>query len=151
MKENPPTKANVRQTLPFFWVKDMQRSLHYYREGLGFQVSESWVDDGKIRWCQLELDEVAIMLQEFWTEGHHNNLPDGKVGLGITIVFLCEDALSLYENFVSRGIEASEPFVGNGMWVVNLIDPDGYQLMFESQTNVPEETRLGEWKQDNSQ
>ncbi|MEM7366992.1 MAG: VOC family protein [Bacteroidota bacterium] len=151
MKENPPTKANVKQCLPFFWVRNIERSLRYYTEGLGFQKAESWVDEGKIRWCQLELDDVAIMLQEFWTEGHHNNLPDGKLGVGITIVFLCEDALNLYEQFLDRGIEVSEPFVGNGMWVVNLTDPDGYQLMFESKTDLPEEIRLGEWKQGNSQ
>jgi lactoylglutathione lyase len=44
----------------------------------------------------------------------------------------------------SRGIEASEPQVGNGMWVTGLSDPDGYRLFFASPTETPEETRLSE-------
>jgi lactoylglutathione lyase len=32
------------------------------------------------------------------------------------------------------------------MWVVSLSDPDGYRLEFESPTDVPEETKLSEWK-----
>jgi lactoylglutathione lyase len=44
--------------------------------------------------------------------------------------------------FVDRsGITASRPFVGNGMWVTSLSDPDGYRLESESVTDVREETR----------
>jgi hypothetical protein len=32
------------------------------------------------------------------------------------------------------------PFVGNRLWVTQLVDPDGYKLDFESPTDVPEET-----------
>ena len=42
----------------------------------------------------------------------------------------------------ARGIEASRPFVGNGMWVTSLSDSDGYRIDFESYTDVPEETVL---------
>jgi hypothetical protein len=38
-----------------------------------------------------------------------------------------------------------EPFVGNHMWVVSFTDPDGYRLDFESQTDVPEETKYSDW------
>lgn len=31
------------------------------------------------------------------------------------------------------------PFVGNGMWVTSLADPDGYWIDFESLMDVPEE------------
>ena len=44
----------------------------------------------------------------------------------------------------SRGIQASTPFVGNGMWVTSLSDPDGYRIEFESYTDVPEETEFSE-------
>jgi hypothetical protein len=32
------------------------------------------------------------------------------------------------------------------MWVTSLTDPDGYRLFFESDTDVPEETKLSEWE-----
>ena len=44
-----------------------------------------------------------------------------------------------------KEIYASEPFVGNNMWVTGLKDPDGYSLYFESPTNVTEGTILSDW------
>lgn len=54
--------------------------------------------------------------------------------------FICDDALAIYREVTSRGLEASRPFVGNGMWVTSLHDPDGYKVEFESYTGAPEET-----------
>jgi CAP12/Pycsar effector protein, TIR domain len=34
---------------------------------------------------------------------------------GVSICFICKDALSIYREFTSRGMKASRPFVGNGM------------------------------------
>lgn len=80
------------------------------------------------------------MLQEFWKEGPHKNLPKGKVGEGVSINFICKDALEIYRELRSKGIHSSQPNVGNGMWVTQLYDPDGYKLFFESVTDLPEET-----------
>jgi lactoylglutathione lyase len=136
--------ANVKQAVPFFRVSDLEASVRYYVQGLGFRMTKRWIDDGKLRWCWLELGRAALMLQEFRTEGHESWKPDGKVGEGVSICFICEDALALYRTFTARGIPASRPFVGNGMWVTSLSDPDGYRLDFESLTDVPEETQLAE-------
>jgi len=131
---------NVQQAVPFFWVHDLEESIRFYVEGLGFKVTKQWLDEGKLRWCWLELGDAAVMLQEFWKEGHHRNLPDGKVGSGVSICFICKDALALWRDFTSRGLAARRPFVGNGMWVTQISDPDGYDLCFESPTDAPEET-----------
>jgi hypothetical protein len=32
------------------------------------------------------------------------------------------------------------------MWVTSLSDPDGYRILFESDTDVPEETEFSEWR-----
>jgi hypothetical protein len=59
--------------------------------------------------------------------------------------FQCEDALALYREFKSRGIQTRKrPFVGNNLWVVPLTDPDGYRIEFESPTDAPEESELEE-------
>ncbi|HLF77222.1 MAG TPA: hypothetical protein VJB57_06975 [Dehalococcoidia bacterium] len=63
------------------------------------------------------------------------------MGEGVTIYFICEDALAIYHDVSSRGIQATTPLVGNGMWVTSLTDPDGYNIHFESPTDVPEETQ----------
>jgi len=69
---------------------------------------------------------------------------DHRVGEGVTICLICEDALAIYREITSRGIQASRPFVGNGMWVTSLSDPDGYRVDFESDTDVPEGTEFSE-------
>ena len=137
------SQPNIKQAVPFFRVKDMESSVNFYVKGLGFSITESWIEKGKIKWCWLTIDNAAIMLQEY---DEKNNMRKEKVGEGVEIFFICEDALAIYKQIISNGIQASEPFVGNKMWVVQVKDPDGYKISFESFTDVPEETKYSEWK-----
>jgi lactoylglutathione lyase len=126
--------VNVKQAVPFFGVSNMDASLRFYIDGLGFEMKNKWIDDGKLRWCWLEIGEAALMLQEFQLEGN--------VGIGVSICFTCEDAIKIYREITARGIAAKRPFVGNRMWVTEVSDPDGYKLFFESSTDAAEETEL---------
>jgi len=134
------TPANLRQAVPVLWVTDIERSLRFYLEGLGFVIKNKWEPEGKVRWCWLTRGGASIMLQEYLP----GRRPEGALGQGVTLSFQCEDAVALYHEFRSRGIDAQEPFVGNSMWVTCFSDPDGYKLDFESMTDVPEETKLSE-------
>ena len=132
--------SNIQQVVPFLRVGSIERSILYYIDGLGFTMKHKWVPDGKLRWCWLTLDGASLMLQEW----HESKQPSGKVGEGVSLCFTCIDALKFYSEVTARGITASEPQVGNSMWVTCLTDPDGYRLDFESPTDVPEETKLSE-------
>ena len=134
---------NVKQSVPFFRVSNMEASIRYYVDGIGCRIRDRWEPDGRLRWCWLTLGGAALMLQEFPTEGPDSWSPTAKVGEGVTICFICEDALQLYREVTARGVGASQPFVGNGMWVTSLTDPDGYRLDFESDTDAPDGTRFG--------
>ncbi|MGH9932713.1 MAG: VOC family protein [Pyrinomonadaceae bacterium] len=144
MKLETSTQTNVKQAVPFFAVSNLEESLRFYVDGLGFEMTRKWIDEGKLRWCWLQLGDAALMLQEFRKEGHDSWRALGKVGEGVTICFICEDALAIYRETTSRGIKASRPFVGNSMWVTSVSDPDGYKLDFESPTDVPEDTTYSE-------
>jgi lactoylglutathione lyase len=146
MQPAPQAAVNVRQVVPFFRVSDMERSVRFYADALGFSMKHQWVVDGKLRWCWLTLGEASLMLQEFNQHSQDTPSDDQKVGLGVSLCFQCADALTLYREFTSRDVAVQEPFVGNQMWVVMLSDPDGYRLEFESPTDVPEETKLSEIK-----
>ncbi|HZU22292.1 MAG TPA: VOC family protein, partial [Terriglobales bacterium] len=70
------TAINVKQAVPFFGVADMEASLRFYIDGLGFKLKYQWIPgpdegnpEGKIKWCWLEIGEAALMLQEFRKEG----------------------------------------------------------------------------------
>jgi lactoylglutathione lyase len=148
MSVAPTASVNVKQAVPFFGVTNMEASLRFYVDGLGFKMTNQWIPDraedhadGRIRWCWLELGAAAIMLQEF----PPGRRPTQVLGIGASVCFMCEDALALYREFKSRGIQARRrPFVGNRLWVVPVTDPDGYRMEFESPTDAPEESELKE-------
>lgn len=137
-------EPNVKQAVPFFAVSNIEASIRYYVDGLGFEMTNHWIDAGKLRWCWLQRGGAALMLQEFKQEGHDSWVPEGKVGVGVSICFICEDALAFYREITARGMRASRPFVGNGMWVTSLSDPDGYRIDFESSTDTAEGTAYSE-------
>ena len=139
-------KKNIRETVPFFFISDMNISLTFYLDKLGFKIVNQWIPQDRIMWCRLENDGGIIMLQEHHKMETGLMKEEGKVGIGVSISFNCEDALSLYHDFQSKGANPTEPFVGNGMWVTNVTDPDGYNLSFQSMTDIEEETVYSDWK-----
>jgi len=134
------TEANVLQAVPFLRVADMEASRRFYVDGLGFEMRNKWIVDGKLRWCWLSHGGGALMLQEFPRTGHDSWVPESKVGVGVAICFLCRDALAIYRDAKVRGLEPSRPLVGNNMWVTTFFDPDGYRIEFESPTDVAEDS-----------
>jgi lactoylglutathione lyase len=128
--------SNVKQAVPFFMVTDVDASLRFYVDGLGFAITNQWTPAGRIEWCSLRRDDVSLMLQEY----RPGKRPEGALGQGVSICFMCADAIALYHAFTARSVAAKRPFVGNGLWVTSVQDPDGYRLDFESPTDVPEET-----------
>ncbi|HZM10732.1 MAG TPA: VOC family protein [Candidatus Limnocylindrales bacterium] len=140
MAANVQIEANLLQVVPFLGVADMDRSVRFYIDNLGFTIKHQWTPEGKLRWCWLTRGGASLMLQEYLA----GRRPEGVLGQGVSLCFQCEDAVALYHEFRSRGLEAAEPFVGNSMWVTVPSDPDGYKLDFESVTDTPEDTKLSE-------
>ncbi len=106
---NTKAEANVQQAVPFFGVSNMETSLSFYVDGLGFAMTKKWTPDGpdKVRWCWLQHGNAALMLQEFKKDHHPNSgRPEGKLGVGVSICFQCNDALAIYREITSRGIQA---------------------------------------------
>jgi len=139
---------NIKYAAPFFMVSNMEASLKFYTEGLGFKVLNTWTPHGKIEWCWLQREGGPLMLQEARVSEGKPFLSGDKPGAGVSIWFQCLDSLTLYHEFADKEIAVQEPFVGNSLWDVRVIDPDGYNLHFESPTDVPEETTYSEWLKD---
>ena len=134
----------VTEVVPFLAVADMRASLAFYVDGLGFAMENKWIDGGVLRWCQLRLGSAAVMLQQFRTEGPDARRFGANKGEGVELCFFCADAVAFCRTVRGRGIAASEPQVGNRLWVTEMKDPDGYRLLFESPTDLLEETKLSE-------
>ena len=147
MPADATVAPSVKQAVPFFMVTDIEASVRLYVEGLGFAMTREWRPDraaGRLQWCWLQLGHAAVMLQEFRRDSQPGGTPEGPLGQGVSVCFMCADAIAIYRDLGARGVSAGRPFVGNGMWVTSVQDPDGYRLYFESPTDVPEETVYAE-------
>src|SRR4030095_3200421 len=118
--------------------------MRFYIDGLGFAMTRKWTPRGRVEWCWLELGATALMLQEYARNGVPTGGPGGTLGQGVSICFMCADAIAIYHDLLDRGVKAGRPFVGNGLWVTPVQDPDGYRLDVESPTDVAEGTELTE-------
>lgn len=113
---------------PLIWVTDMQRSLAFYRDGLGFEMVASWEVPQGIAWCRLKRGSVSLMLQI--AEG---DVPPPVEGQAVELFILCDDARALHAEFVARDIQATQPErMEYDMLQFRVNDPDGYPIWFEN-------------------
>lgn len=132
-------QVGVQQVVPLLLIRSMDESLRFYIDGLGFSVTNQWINNGRLEWCWLQHGDGALMLQEVVPKEKYVQQIEGRNGLGVSLNFTCRDALAFYHLVKDRGIATKRPFVGNKMWVTSLKDPDGYDLHFESPTDAAEE------------
>ena len=138
---------HVTAVVPLLLVTNMERSLAFYIDGLGFTVQNRWVPDGRLRWCWMSLGGAALMLQEASESTREKTLTTGTLGNGAALYFQCTDAIAIYREAAARGIHPlREPQVGNFAWEVFFADPDGYKINFSSATDLPDETLLSHIK-----
>lgn len=136
---------NVTAVVPLLMVTNMERSLAFYVDGLGFAIQNRWVPDGRLLWCWMSLGGAALMLQEANASTRENMLTRGTLGNGAALYFQCTDAIAIVREAAARGIHPlREPQVGNFAWEVFFADPDGYRINFSSRTDIPDETLLSE-------
>jgi len=140
----PPT-PNIVGLVPLLMVTDIDRSLAFYVDGLGFSLKNSWVPEGRLCWCWLTREGASLMLQEAGAETRQKLLAAGLLGNGAAFYLQCKDALAIYREARARGLDTvHEPQVGNFCWEIFFADPDGYKINFSSPTDVPEETLLSQ-------
>ena len=121
---------------PVLHVKDVEASLRFYVDGLGFTTPWRYREDGRTRVAQAERQGCALILADQWPE---------KVGKGLTFISMNADreeqiaALdALRAELEAKGIPVKEGSWGYRLLVVD--DPDGNQLFF----NYPHETASGQ-------
>ena len=69
-KRQQPETLRLRSIMPSLTVSDIERSLPWYRDGLGFFVGERWEDGGKLKGVQLKAGACELGLaQDDFTKG----------------------------------------------------------------------------------
>jgi len=124
-------KKNLVSIRPSFIVKDLQTSISYYRERLGFQLDFEGPDDGPF-WAGVSRDGIGIMLKAVAPSvlpipnhtRHEWAPPDAHI--------YTADPDALFDEFNRRGASFVKrlSFVEQGLWGFAIADADGYVLVF---------------------
>jgi len=121
-----PESLRLRDITPSFTVNDLQASMAFYVDALGFIVKDRWEVEGQLRGVMLVAGRCEIGLaQDDWAKGR-----DRVKGVGCRVYAeTTQDLDALAERLRARGIAADGPHTSS--WaarLLNLTDPDGFNL-----------------------
>ena len=125
-------------TRPVLHVADVEASLRFYVDGLGFTSSWRYDEDGRAHVAEVDRQGCALILADTWPE---------KIGKGLMFISLnvepqSREAAVAALDALRAELEAKGVAVKEGSWgyrVLVVDDPDGNQLFF----NYPKETGSG--------
>jgi len=80
-KRQQPESLRLRSIMPTFTVNDLERSVAWYHNGLGFYVAERWEEGGRLQGVMLKAGACEFGLsQDDFTKGR-----DRTKGIGFRI------------------------------------------------------------------
>ncbi|HKC39831.1 MAG TPA: VOC family protein [Gemmatimonadales bacterium] len=124
-----PETLRLRKLTPGFTASDLQRSMAFYRDVLGFVIGEEWRDNGTLAGCEIHAGAVTFMLnQDDFKKGR-----DRQKGIGTRIwCHTAQDLDKLAAEIKARGgnLDQEPQDMPWGDRVFMITDPDGFKLTF---------------------
>ena len=130
VKDREATR-NLASISPFFIVKDLQVSIAYYVERLGFQLEFQGPDDD-VYYAGVSRDGIGIMLKaitpDVLPQPNHTRHEWARWDAYVYTL----DPDSLFDEFSRRGASFVKTlsFIDDGLWGFEIADADGYVLAF---------------------
>jgi glyoxylase I family protein len=129
----------IRGVAPLVQVFSMPRSIRFYRDVLGFEVTGKSAsmsgDPDDVNWCMLELGGACVMLNTAFDPEDVPDAPEAARWSGhqdTGLFFGCPDVEGAYRHLVEKGIAVDPPKVAwYGMKQLSLNDPDGFGICFQ--------------------
>lgn len=124
---------NLDGVAPGITVNDLEKSLAWYRDVVGFRLEEPFTRDGKMVGGQLTAGNVTFLLgQDDWQKGR-----DRKKGVGFRLyLMMTGDIDAMAKGIVARGGVLDQPPTDQpwGMRDFSMTDPDGFKITFAKET-----------------
>jgi catechol 2,3-dioxygenase-like lactoylglutathione lyase family enzyme len=120
-----PESLRLREQSVALTADDLERSMRFYVDGLGFTVRERWEEEGTLMGVDLVAGEFSLGLsQDDWSKGR-----DRAKGVGFRMFAGTTQNLDeLALRFSDHGLEVEGPREQWGMHALTVVDPDGFKL-----------------------
>jgi uncharacterized glyoxalase superfamily protein PhnB len=130
-KAAAPETVRLSEVSPSFTVNNLEKSMSWYQDVLGFAVDERWERDGKLLGVSLKAGGVTFMIgQDDWKKGR-----DRKKGEGFRLYCSTkQDVDSLARRIRSKGgaLDSEPTDQPWGTRDFSVTDPDGFKLTIGS-------------------
>jgi lactoylglutathione lyase len=124
--------VKLKSLTPNLMVPDVNQTIDFYREHLGFELNMSVPETGRFDWASIKAGDVEIMLQaESSLAGEIPALKDADIGGSLTLFIQMEGIQALYERVKGRVTIVQEmhtTFYGTREFAIQ--DLNGYMLAF---------------------
>jgi catechol 2,3-dioxygenase-like lactoylglutathione lyase family enzyme len=126
-KRQQPESLRLRSIAASLTVNDLEKSIAWYRDVLGFTPGERWSEVGKLRGIQMKAGACDIMLnQDDFARGRDRKKGEGHRLWAATIQDITVIAARVKAAGWPLDREPSETPWGD--WAFALSDPDGFKL-----------------------
>ena len=131
-KAKADDKFRLTSASPSFTVNDIEKSMAWYRDVLGFTVTERWEDGGKLLGAEMAAGDVSFMIgQDDWKKGR-----DRVKGVGVRLYCMTyQDIDTLAARIKANGGTLEGP--RDTQWNTRELavdDPDGYKITIAKET-----------------
>lgn len=127
-----PQSFRARSLMASLTVKDVEASLRWYHEVVGFAVDQRYEHDGALRAVALKAGDVRILLNQ--DDGGRGW--DRMKGEGFSLTFVTTQSVDdVAGRITERGgsLESEPADMPWGARVFRVRDPDGYRLAISSE------------------
>ena len=127
-----PESLRARATNVSLTATDLQKSVAWYRDVVGFTVDQQYEREGKLRAVALKAGAIRILLNQ--DDGGRGW--DRAKGEGMSVMFTTAQSVDDIANRIKAngGTLASEPAdMPWGVRMFRLVDPDGFKLAISSE------------------
>lgn len=121
----PDLQHHFSHAAPILSVENMERSLNYYRDQLGFRVDFTWEDP--VSYAIIRAGEQVQIHLSLRDNQEKKSDPSGSM-----IYIFVRDINGLYETYQSKDIDIQTP-IGDRDYQMrdfDIIDPDGHRITF---------------------
>jgi catechol 2,3-dioxygenase-like lactoylglutathione lyase family enzyme len=128
-----PESLRLRSLAATLTVKDLTRSMAWYRDVLGFTPADRWEQDGKLRGVQMRAGICDVTLnQDDFAKGRDRNKGEGFRLWVSTVQSI--DAIAARARANGATLDREPRRTEWGAYAFAITDPDGFKITFVQET-----------------